>query len=76
VAALGRATFGSEKAIEVQNILHEHGDNVFQERANVSRLGGLCTLMEEFVLCCGGVASDIFILVCERDKRDKCGGEL
>jgi hypothetical protein len=57
------AAFRSEKAIKVQNILHEHRDNVFQERANVSRLGGLCTEKEEFVLCCGGVASDMNILV-------------
>jgi hypothetical protein len=83
VAALGSAAFGSEKAIEVQNILLEHGDNIVQERANVTRLGGLGAEMKDLIFCyCSTMvvvvlgASDILV-VCEREikKRDKCGGD-
>jgi hypothetical protein len=52
VTAFWCAAFSSEEAIKVQNILREHGDDIFQERANISRLGSFGTKMINLIFGC------------------------
>jgi hypothetical protein len=49
VAASWGAALGSEEAIKVQNILNKHRDDIFQQRADISRLGSFGTEMEDLI---------------------------
>jgi hypothetical protein len=49
VAPSWGAALGSEEAIKVQNILHEHRDDIFQQRADISRLGSFGAEMEDLI---------------------------
>jgi hypothetical protein len=49
VAASWGAAFGSEEAIKVQHILNKHRDDIFQQRADISRLGSFGTKMKDLI---------------------------
>jgi hypothetical protein len=49
VAASWDADLGSEEAIKIQNILHKHRDDIFQQRADISCLGSFGAEMEDLI---------------------------